>query len=317
MVAYLILCFQWCMDMMNISTKYMGPKVIFVDGKKDNKVPQQLVADFKGVGICAQIESQNPPLAHCDLIISVIDKHDMQSADILISTIPLKKKGLLYRAGNRSQQEIDFVTIQKALDEWQQQQPLWACILIGGKSSRMGRPKHLLTGPSHRTWLEEKIALLSPLVKGIVLSGTGEVPGNLSHYERLQDAGGLVGPMAGVLGVMQAYPQRSWLVCACDMPLLSCEAVQWLCLQRRFAKKAIIPMRDGIKKGRAGVFAEPLFACYESSCRENIETLADAGVLRMSRMAEDESVVCPVIPQELQNCWANINTPDDVRKMKS
>ncbi|HBT96513.1 MAG TPA: hypothetical protein DEB25_02130, partial [Desulfobulbaceae bacterium] len=49
--------------------------------------------------------------------------------------------------------------------------PLWGCLLIGGKSSRMGRPKHLLPLADGSLWLERAAALLRPRVVGLALVG--------------------------------------------------------------------------------------------------------------------------------------------------
>ena len=301
---------------MSISTNYMGPKVIFADGENNLKEVHQLLDDFQKVGIYAGLDSTLSVGRPYDLILSLRDKESFGIADICISTISMNNQHLLYRTETSKQRISDFILIRKALDEWQQKQPLWACVLIGGKSSRMGSPKHLIMGASHKSWLEEKVDVLSPFVEGVVFSGAGEIPASLSEYVRVYDINGLVGPMAGIASIMQRYPQRSWIVCACDMPLVSETAVQWLIKQRRFAQKALIPMRDGAKKGRLGVFPEPLFACYESSCRENIEVLTQKGILRVSKIIEQRGVLCPVIPQEIQNAWANINTPEEVNKVK-
>jgi molybdopterin-guanine dinucleotide biosynthesis protein MobB len=53
--------------------------------------------------------------------------------------------------------------------------PVWAGVLVGGASSRMGTSKHLLTRGGV-TLLERLVAALAPRVAGVALLGDGEAP---------------------------------------------------------------------------------------------------------------------------------------------
>ncbi|MCI5149713.1 MAG: hypothetical protein D3916_10065 [Candidatus Electrothrix sp. MAN1_4] len=97
--------------------------------------------------------------------------------------------------------------------EQSEQASVWGCILIGGKSSRMGRPKHLIQ-ENEKTWLEQAVEILSPHVEQVVLSGSGEVPATLASLAQVPDAPGLAGPLAGILSVMRWQQTASWLVMA-------------------------------------------------------------------------------------------------------
>lgn len=298
-------------------TEYQGPKVVFVDASQNAEALNALLADFQRVGIYAVTESHPFQETRCDLLLSVQETAHLHSPDILISTTAVAQKSLLYRCGCEGQRGRDFAGILEALNNWQQRQPLWACILIGGKSSRMGTPKHLITGFSKQTWLEEKVTLLEPFVDGVVLSGAGDIPRSLKQCPRVHDEKGVAGPMAGVVSTMRAYPHRSWLVCACDMPLVTVEAIEWLLQQRRFAQTAVIPKRESRKKGALRVHPEPLFAVYERECRQTMEVLVSSGERRIGKIAEDGQVSCPIIPFELQKFWSNINTPEDAESMRA
>ena len=50
-------------------------------------------------------------------------------------------------------------SLLRKIDLIKQKVAVWACILIGGKSSRMGHPKHLLPGidGSKESWLERTV----------------------------------------------------------------------------------------------------------------------------------------------------------------
>lgn len=186
------------------------------------------------------------------------------------------------------------------------EEPVWACVLIGGKSSRMGRPKHLLRTDGGGTWLEMTVARLHALADGVVLAGAGEIPPALSHLARLPDAPGVAGPLAGILAAMRWQPGVSWLVVACDLPSLTEEAVRWLLAARRPGRWAIIPRRS------RDSHVEPLLACYDRRCRVWFEELRLSGSLRIGMAARRPQVHSPVIPAAYLRAWDNINTPQEL-----
>jgi molybdopterin-guanine dinucleotide biosynthesis protein A len=181
--------------------------------------------------------------------------------------------------------------------------PVWACILIGGKSSRMGRPKHLLQDESGRTWLERTVETVLPHVEGIALSGSGIVPSELQSHTRLPDVPGVAGPLTGILSAMRWQPDVSWLLLACDMPTVTADAVKWLLSQRRPGQWGIVPRIRGEKR------AEPLFAGYEPQSREYFERMCADGTRRISSITGFDRIRVIEIPQHLQNAWLNVNTP--------
>ena len=56
--------------------------------------------------------------------------------------------------------------------------PVWGCVLIGGRSRRMGRPKHLIEAGGC-SWLERTVTLLGHCVEQVVIAGPGDVPATL------------------------------------------------------------------------------------------------------------------------------------------
>ncbi|MGQ0720230.1 MAG: molybdenum cofactor guanylyltransferase [Candidatus Eiseniibacteriota bacterium] len=178
-----------------------------------------------------------------------------------------------------------------------------AGILIGGASRRMGRPKHLLELGGH-SFLERAVDALSPRAGEIVLLGSGEVPEALSELRRLADAPGLAGPLAGILAAMRWRPDAAWIIAACDQPLISAAAVDWLLGERRPEAWAVMP------RGEGGV--EPLLAVYEPAARELLEELAVQGRLGPSALAGHAGVLSPVPPAELARAWRSVNTPEDI-----
>lgn len=190
-------------------------------------------------------------------------------------------------------------------ENFQPDHPVWGCVLIGGKSSRMGHPKHLLTQDG-LTWIERTIALLRSRVEQVVIAGAGALPVSLNTVRRLDDIPGLGGPLAGILAAFRGYPDVSWVVTACDLPFMQAEALQWLLDCRSSGVVAIMP--DLALDGRI----EPLLAYYDRACRPLLEEMAASGQRRLNRLREAAGVITPQPPLSVRPSWRNINTPQDL-----
>jgi len=204
--------------------------------------------------------------------------------------------------------------ISAILDEWLPEQwmktPVYGCILIGGDSTRMGEPKHLLS-ENGKTWLENTACLLGKVTEKVIIAGEGTIAESLLDTVRLPDVEGVRGPMAGILSAMRWEPAVSWLVAACDLPNLSTDALQWLLSTRRPGVWASLPEL----KGGRGI--EPLLAHYDFRSHRLMEELAAGGVFRPGRIADNTSVikVCP--PERLSAAWLNINTKSDLKSHRN
>ncbi len=221
---------------------------------------------------------------------------------------PPENQGRVIRTMKREQATVEqlFGVLQEFMQKKIELVPVYGCVLIGGKSSRMGCPKHLLE-QNGTTWLENAVAKLSPVTTQVVVSGKGEVPDLLAHLPRIPDAPGLAGPLAGILGIMRWQPAASWLVMACDLPDVQPESLEWLLQRRKPGVWAILPDLAG--DGRI----EPLLAWYDSRCKTALEGLADAGELRISQLVGQQGVYHPTPPVSLHASWRNVNTPDELQ----
>jgi len=187
---------------------------------------------------------------------------------------------------------------------------LWGCLLIGGKSSRMGRPKHLLPLADGSLWLERTAALLRPRVAGVVLVGAGEIPASLAALPHLEDApsahglaqGLAQGPLAGIVAAFHFRPQASWLVLACDMPLLSEAALDWLLAAREPGDWAVMPRLAEDAR------PQPLFAWYGHECGPLFEKRLALGAMRLHDLAAHPRIRSPLVPASLAEAWRNVNT---------
>ncbi|RJP22615.1 MAG: molybdopterin-guanine dinucleotide biosynthesis protein B [Candidatus Omnitrophota bacterium] len=201
------------------------------------------------------------------------------------------------------------------LDEWLPRQwmkpPVYGCVLIGGKSSRMGMPKHLLLHEDGSSWLERTMQMLSHVTPHIVIVGQGEIPEPVAGCIRLADAPDASGPMAGLLAAMRWNPRACWLVASCDLPLLTKDASDWLLSQRRPGCWAVLPRL----RNRGNV--EPLFAYYDFRARNLIESLAAQENYRLADLIVHAKVNTPSPPQRLESAWNNVNTPLEYNQAKT
>jgi molybdopterin-guanine dinucleotide biosynthesis protein MobB len=206
---------------------------------------------------------------------------------------------------NEAGPERIFSLLLGMINEKWRQTPVWGCVLIGGRSSRMGRPKHLLR-QNGCSWLEQTAGKLASKTAQVVISGSGQIPDSLAALPRVPDAPGLTGPLAGILAVMRWQPAVSWQVTACDLPDVHPDSLQWLLDQRRPGMRAILP---DLERGGS---LEPLLAWYDFRCRPLLENLAASGSLRLNKLAEQDGICALRPPDHLHGSWRNVNTPEEL-----
>jgi molybdopterin-guanine dinucleotide biosynthesis protein MobB len=186
--------------------------------------------------------------------------------------------------------------------------PVYAGVLVGGRSRRMGWPKQLLQ-LGGKTFLERVVEPLEPFAERLLLLGGGPLPESCAHLPRLPDPPGLDGPLAGILAGMRWNPGATWLVAACDQPMIRAQAVRWLLDRRTPGKWAILPRVS--ERGR-----EPLLAVYDARARKLLESLAASGCLAPSALAEHQRTLCPKPPPELKSSWRNVNTREEFETLE-
>ena len=214
---------------------------------------------------------------------------------------PPPETGKLELVLSREADRVKVIT--RFIDEWfdgpNGLPPLYAGILIGGNSTRMGCPKHLIE-KGNSTWIESIVGTVAPLVDTTVILGRGQVPPSLAESPVLPDVPHRRGPVAGMLSAMRWQPLAAWVFVACDLPMVTAEAVQWLLGNRKPGVWAILPSRQN-EKG-----AEPLLAYYDFRARDYLEK-----VDRPTAMANSPKAITPAPPENLAASWTNINTPGD------
>lgn len=194
--------------------------------------------------------------------------------------------------------------IERTLARVHVEAPTFAGLLIGGRSRRMGRPKHLLELQG-RTWLAHIVGVARETTDAVVLLGSGDVPATYASLPRLSDVAGLAGPVAGMQAAMRWNPSARWIFLACDTPRITGRALAWLKGQARPGVWVVQPRLS------ASALAEPLPGWYDYRARHVLE-----GARGPSQLAGHPRAVSPIVPAPLASAWLNCNTPAAVRRLE-
>lgn len=188
-----------------------------------------------------------------------------------------------------------------------------AAILIGGQSTRMGAPKPALLIDG-RALLEIAVDQIAPLASRIALVGrkddaTRAAANRLANSQRkittLEDDPAFAGPLAGILSALSSAPDSNWLVLSCDMPAMNSDALRWLLDLHEPAHRATVARRS------AADDIEPFPAVYRAGIAEEIRSSAvDCGG-SLRRVLSKLGAVAVTIPDDLEPCWQNCNTPQE------
>jgi molybdopterin-guanine dinucleotide biosynthesis protein A len=121
-----------------------------------------------------------------------------------------------------------------------------AGIFVGGAGTRMGGvAKGLMRAPDGATLVERWAALLAPLGLDLVLVGAHAHPAYAGlGFEIVDDAPRGIGPLGGLVGLLERAGGARALAFACDMPFVSSALVHRL-LDASPDAAILAPRRDG------------------------------------------------------------------------
>jgi len=283
-----------------------------------NRVPEKLCDSLERLGVRFSVLGAEARIQSAAEVIALLADNDI----ILIDDGVVDSPACLFFSEDekavepsdrhifRCREESEIQSCAAALQSWHVQcsaaTPVSGAVLIGGKSSRMGRPKHLIEDKNGVTWLERTIKTLGSVTADSVISGSGMVPESLKTVPRIEDISGIQGPLAGIGALFSSRPFTSWLVTACDMPHLTKAALDWLLEQRQPDYCGVVPVNP--RTGRS----EPLLAWYDYRCGPVIDGLIRSGVRNVSGLCRHDRILEPLIPEQLADNWRNINYFEDV-----
>lgn len=181
----------------------------------------------------------------------------------------------------------------------------WGLVLAGGESRRMGTDKAMLRNGG-LSQLAHLYALLDSVTARTFVStrASQKDDSERARYPQIIDSVDDVGPIAGVLSALRAYPRVNWLVLACDLPNIDAAMLRNLLGQHddRHPFTAYESSYDGLP--------EPLCAVYGATAEGVISSFVEAGIVcpRKMLIRSDTRLLKQLNPRSLDN----VNTPDDL-----
>ena len=99
---------------------------------------------------------------------------------------------------------------------------------MGGKSVRMGSPKHLQPLPDGRTMLEHVRAALAPICTRIVIVDAHSPDIAANEQDVIRDLRPNVGPLGAIEALLASGRDSLFLICPCDVPLINGDLLRLL-----------------------------------------------------------------------------------------
>ncbi|MFY0598496.1 MAG: molybdenum cofactor guanylyltransferase [Cyclobacteriaceae bacterium] len=161
---------------------------------------------------------------------------------------------------------------------------LKALILIGGKSTRMGRDKFLLEPNGKPQYIHLHEMLMALELETFISCNDGQNALIPSSYKKVLDLKDSIGPIGGLYSAIKEDPESSWLVIACDLIKIN-----------KVSLKQLIDSYSGdcdivtFQKEDSSYF-ETTATIYKPSCFKLINEHVDTGNYSLQRILKKSKV---------------------------
>jgi molybdopterin-guanine dinucleotide biosynthesis protein A len=186
-----------------------------------------------------------------------------------------------------------------------------AVVLAGGQSRRMGVNKALLEIDG-KPLIRILIDRILPVTERILISSNDSQSYSFLDFPVIPDHFPGNGPLAGFHSAMLYTTCPLYIILACDLPNLKTALLRSLVDLAEGFDAAVPRTADGI--------IHPLCAVYRRTCLPSIERALARGANKVIRtFLDDRLAVRWITPEEgrFEDAdLANINTPEDLRKLK-
>jgi molybdenum cofactor guanylyltransferase len=177
-------------------------------------------------------------------------------------------------------------------------------VLVGGRSSRLGRDKALL--PWGEQTLVESIAMkVCEAAGSVALVGRSELD-PVIDIDCIPDLRPGMGPLSGIETALATGRGDLNLIVACDLPLLETDWLKLLidAADKREAKCVVAT--------EAGGRVHPLCAVYRADCLPAVHKALDDGRLKLMDLVGELRAEFVELPVPI---W-NVNTPEEWRRCR-
>jgi molybdopterin-guanine dinucleotide biosynthesis protein A len=186
---------------------------------------------------------------------------------------------------------------------------LCGLVLAGGKSMRMGHDKGAIKwhgGEEQRYYLAD---LLSKYCDKVFISIRPEQKNEInSKYETIIDTHKDLGQYGAILSALEKFPDKAFLVVACDLPLFDKVAIEHLLSNRDPEKMATAYRSD------SDGLPEPLAAIWEAKSKKRLLELLDAGITCPRKALIKSSHNVKLLKPLYSELTMNTNTPEEAKK---
>jgi molybdopterin-guanine dinucleotide biosynthesis protein A len=193
--------------------------------------------------------------------------------------------------------------------------PLSAAVLAGGRSSRMGTDKALLSLQTGGPPLASIVAdLLRQIADDVFLVSPPRPAYTGLGVPRHPDLYGDAGPLGGIASAIAQARHEFCLVVSCDMPFLNVDLLRWMATKPR-TYDVLVPKLGGDSRQGSGFVYQTMHAIYGSRCLPAIEHGLEEGRLQtvgffsgMAVETVDEAALRRIDP-DLRSFFS-VNTPE-------
>ncbi|HEX6593507.1 MAG TPA: molybdenum cofactor guanylyltransferase [Bacillota bacterium] len=189
---------------------------------------------------------------------------------------------------------------------------LCTVILAGGKSTRMGRNKALLT-LGMKPIIEHIVSELQPISDKLVVVANEPDDYTFLGVPIVRDRYKNKGPLAGIEAAMYQTEADQYVIAACDMPFIDRNIYKYL-LTELYDFTAVIPLFDGK--------VHPLTSIYRREALPHIQAQLENNDLQVTRLATHirinyVSQFAGVSTERLQRHFFNMNDPSEYERAKT
>jgi len=137
------------------------------------------------------------------------------------------------------------------------------CIMTGGKSTRMGTDKALLTVSDNETMLQRLCRRLNDFEYKYISVNENQ-PYQVEGYSTIIDEYKQIGPIGGIVSVLKKTQAKMVIFVACDMPLYTIKEAEETVLHWS-GEDVVIPVCDSRWQPLAALYSKSLIPLLEAS----------------------------------------------------
>ncbi|MCB0747689.1 MAG: molybdenum cofactor guanylyltransferase [Ignavibacteriae bacterium] len=160
-------------------------------------------------------------------------------------------------------------------------------ILAGGKSSRMGSNKSLLT-LNDKTVIEVVVDLMKSIFSKVIIITNASEEYSFLNLPMYRDIYLDMGPLAGIHSALANSATEKNFIISCDMPLMSTEMIKYI-ISNLSEKSITVCVANG--------FIEQLAGVYSKSVLPKVEELLKGKLKKLNQTKQKYSVLSLLQPE--------------------